>query len=499
MSTFVDGYNAFAKNAGANLGMVRGGGYVGNVENAITELSDNMGKFAGYGTRVAQLKGNIAEYWHSGTFNIAAAVRDSKDRTIVPASNALASPDITGSWEYDASLKYTKNSAKDQAKTLYERYRQYLAQPRKSEPKTYEEYVAGIQNNGEHTPMYLGQARLVPSDQLDVATTWLKRKIATEQFTRPEQAARYEETLRLIDDRVRNNKGVESIPLTDADARKIALAAKEGGFEPSDWGLKTEEVILWENIMDQAFKAGLSAAIISVVLEVAPVLISAISNMLQSGELDAEDFKRVGFAALKGASLGFVRGHVAAAVQIACTAGKLGSALKAADPTMIGAAVALTMNTLQNATLMAFGQMTNKEFVNQCIQDLFTTSCSLALGSVLQALLPQLPVLGFMLGSFIGSAIGSFIYKTAYSCVISFCVNSGCTFFGLVEQDYTLPEDVLNEIGIQVFEYERFAPKKITHKGFEPKRLEARVFTAKSIDIVFLRRGVIGVNRVGYL
>ena len=82
---------------------------------------------------------------------------------------------------------------------------------------------------------------------------------------------------------------------------------------------------------------------------------------------------------------------------------------------------------------------------------------------------------------------------------MSFCVDSGFTFFGLVEQDYTLPDDVLKEIGVDVFEYEKFEPKRFERNKFEPKRFEIKTITAKNIDIHFLRRGVIGVKCIGYL
>ena len=251
--------------------------------------------------------------------------------------------------------------------------------------------------------------------------------------------------------------------------------------------------------MNQAYKTGLSAAVISIVLEVAPVLLSVITKLIKSGEVDIEDFKRLGFAAVKGGTLGFIRGSVASALTIACKAGKLGSALKDVDPTVIGAVVALTMNAIKNATLMAFGKKTSREFANDCIQDLFVTSCSLALGTVIQSLLPELPVLGFMLGSFIGSVLGSFVYKTAYNCAISFCVDTGCTFFGLVEQDYKLPETVLKDIGLKVFEFEKFMHKRFEPKVFEPKRFDAKQFELLKPHITVMRRGVIGINAVGYV
>ena len=82
---------------------------------------------------------------------------------------------------------------------------------------------------------------------------------------------------------------------------------------------------------------------------------------------------------------------------------------------------------------------------------------------------------------------------------MSYCVDSGFTFFGLVEQDYTLSDEVLKEIGVDVFEYKKFEPKHIEQRKSEPKQFSPKEFTTKNIDVQFLRRGVIGISRIGYL
>lgn len=87
--------------------------------------------------------------------------------------------------------------------------------------------------------------------------------------------------------------------------------------------------------MKQALKAGLNAATISIVLRTAPEIINAIKYLIENGEVDEEQFKKIGFAALKGGSEGFVRGTVSAAITTACKSGVLGAALKSVDPTVI--------------------------------------------------------------------------------------------------------------------------------------------------------------------
>ena len=94
-----------------------------------------------------------------------------------------------------------------------------------------------------------------------------------------------------------------------------------------------------------------------------------------------------------------------------------------------------------------------------------------------------------MIGSFVGSSIGSLTYDYGYKKAISFCVDTGFTMFGLVEQDYTLPEEIIKQIGVDVLDYETFDVDTFSPETFEPE----------SLDIIYLRRGVIGVSKIGYL
>jgi len=489
MSPFENGYRAFAKSMGVSSSAFHGASYVENVEGAIDELAsaiNNPGRKIDKAS-LDSVKGFMAEKWHAGTHNIDAVIKDVAAKANAVDNNGVV--DITTNWNSNYQSKVNANPAKSVSELAISNEGHFR--------KTHNESNYSDDNPGGL--YYDGQLALVASDKISEIERILKERIIKNRESRPDVAANYQQLLDNLTDRVKSPTGSNSIPLSEQEAKLLAQLAKEGGFDPSNWGITTEQLIDWSPILNQAFKAGLSAAVISVVLEVAPALISMIDELIRNGELNADDFKRVGFAALKGSSLGFVRGGVASAITIACEAGKLGTALKGVNPTIIGSVVALTLNALQNATLMAFGKITHREFANQCIQDLFVTSYSLALGSALQTLLPQLPVLSFMLGSFIGSIVGSFVYKTAYSCVMSFCVDTGCTFFGLVEQDYTLSEEVLKEIGIQVFEYERFTPKQFECKGFQAKLFEPKTVATKNITVTFLRRGVIGVNRIGYI
>jgi len=506
MSSFKEGYDNFVRVNGANVGAVHGDVYVSNIENEIEKLREEIIALKDKKGNIKNdfLKGFAAEEWHEGTYNINSALEGKSVRINAPDDNGIA--DIFLPDGEKIQIKYYKtggDSAKAQSISIYEHYKS-----NHPDSDLTPEQIAEIYNKkhgtdlSPHDPYYSGQIRLIPIEQMEKAKDFLEKQISKESITRPELAKKYQEALDNLTDRVKGD-GVESIPLTEEESKELARLIKEGGFDPADFGISTEDLIDINYIMEQAFKAGLSAALVSLVLKVAPEICGIIYKLIQDGEIDADDFKRIGFAAVKGSADGYIRGTVAAALTISCRSGLLGSTLKAANPTVIGAVVALTMNTIQNACLMAFDKMNKFEFSERCAQDLIVTACALGMGYASAAALstmftPATAVIGYMIGSFVGSVIGVFVYKGVYSCVLSYCVDSGCTFFGLVGQDYTLPLDVLKKLGIKVVEAKKVVPKQITIKRIEPRKIVPKLIEPQRVSITVLRRGVIGVNCIGY-
>lgn len=502
MDGFKEGFEFFTEHASDIVGMQFGSGYVDNVNGEIDKFVESVAHFKGYRSNVDTLKGDLAEFWHAGTFNIDAAVKGSSHRAQVDRSHDFGSVDVSGkNFDLKAGLKYYKtgvDSAKQQSKSVFETYSKYTADGGK---ESLEEYLSNRNYQDDsvlNDAVYSGQIRVIPKDQLTEATKWLERKIEKEGSTRPEQVERYKETLELLKDRISDDKGNESIPLSEEDAKKLAQLAKEGKIDPEEWNLTTEELIRAEYILKEAFKAGLTAATISIVLRTAPEIANAIKYLIENGEIDEDQFKKIGFAALKGGSEGFVRGTVSAAITAACKSGALGEALKGVEPSVIGAVTVLVMDTVKNSYAVSTGTMTRYEMSNELIKTMFTTTCSLSLGAVTQAFI-EVPILGYMVGSFVGSLLGSFTYAAAYKPAISFCIDTGFTMFGLVNQDYELPEDVMKEIGIDVFEYDQF-----DYDSFEPDSFQYNKFVIEQnepskLDMMFLRRGVIGINEIGFV
>lgn len=173
--------------------------------------------------------------------------------------------------------------------------------------------------------------------------------------------------------------------------------------------------------------------------------------------------------------------------------------MKSVNPSVIGVITVITMDTMKNAFAVAAGKKTTRKLTDELVKEMFVSASSLLVGGLVQGIMVEMPVLGFMLGSFIGSVIGSFAYSTGYSAALSFCVDTGFTMFGLVDQDYTLPEETLVQIGIDVFNYDKFEYSKFEYDQFQIDKFEPDKFQPAVLDIVFLRRGVIGVRQVGYV
>lgn len=504
MSAFEEGFAFFANQAGVQIAGFEGDTYVGQVDKEIEKLIHDLNAFEGFKTKPDMLKGDIAEFWHSDTFNVNAVARGTANRAFVDRSHDFASADISSNFGKIFGLKYYKDgveSAKQQAKSVFERFHEYRASGGKDSLEMFLEKRGFTDDAVLHDPIYYGQIRVIPKDQLETACEWLRRKIATESVIRPEQVERYRETLARLSDRLSDNLGTESVPLSEADAKALAALAKEGDVtaeELKQLGISADEVIRFEYLAREAFKSGLTAATISVVLNVAPEIYKAIDYLIKNGELDEKQFQRIGFAALKGGSEGFVRGTVSAAMTIACKSGMLGAAMKSISPAIIGMATVLAMDTMKNAFKVACGQMTRTELAQELIRELIVSSSAMVVGTVVQAFI-EIPVVGFMIGSFIGSAIGSFAYNCGYSAVMSFCVETGFTMFGLVKQDYTLPEDILKNIGVDVFKYEQFIPAPFRSNGFMPTAFKQKQFEPNTLGITVLRRGVIGVAQIGYV
>lgn len=506
---FYDGFEFYQKNAGSSFAAFQGGAfgsdraeYVKSVEDEIAALNENMNAFRGDNTPVKQLKGKTTEVLLSGTFNVNAAKNRSSNRTVVESSNEFGSVDISSNFGEDFGLKYYatgEESAKQQAKSVLQRFMEYKSRGGKDSQEKYLADRLYTNEDALNDPMYLGQVRVIPMDQLKDAKTYLKNQIHTAKAIHPEKVKRLQETLSMLQDRIKDNEGNESITISLKESEKLAALAKEGHFNAEALGITAPELLNLEMVVKKSLKAGLSAAVISLVLKVGPEIFSAIDYLVKNGEIDKEQFQKIGFAAITGASEGFINGSVAAAIMACCESGVLGEALEEVSPGIVGAIVAVTVNTMKNAYQVAVGKKSRKELSNELIRDLFVSSSAHLMGIAGQAVLKELPVVGYLVGSFVGSVVGSFVYNTGYKVTISFCTETGVTMFGLVDQDYTLPEDIIKEMDLETFDFDTFSADTFEADAFKFETFDPESIRPDTLGIKMLRRGVIGITRVGYV
>lgn len=512
VDTFHRGWTYYSSVAPAGVAANVGQQYCSVVQSAIDTFTEDMQSMVErHGNLgVGQCKGFVAESWHANTFNINAALQGSKNKAFVVQSTDLGSVDVSTNFGRDYSMKYianAKKSADAQAKNYYENYYEYLKKPRKGEPMSFEEYLKkyGIENNPEELlkSVYNGQYRVIPKDQLDEAIEYLEMLKKIEEGKDGSNRAfvyeNYAETLRKLTDRISDSEGVESIPLDKESAEVIVQLCRQGKFNPEDFGIDITKLVTTDYILQQALKAGYTAAVMSLVMEIAPKICDALVYLIKNGEVDSEKLKSVGFAAVKGPALGFIRGYVSCALTIACNSGKLGKQFIGVQGNVIGAITVLVMDTVKNAWLVVVGKMTVREMEVKTEDAAIVSIAALIGGSIGTALLPQLAVLGYMVGSFVGSVVGALVAEGKNSLIMALCANTGITLFGIVDQNYSLSKEMITSLGLSIVELHHVEMKKNEISHIQLKHNELKHNELKHVEFIMLRRGVIGVRRIGYV
>lgn len=506
---FEKGAKFVIANVASNYGSSRSYEWINSCEQIIEKMKAEM-IFAAQNKNLdsAHLQGFMAEFEHKGSFNLNATIKGSTLRASMPESNTFGSVDIAIDGK-NYSLKYYKDavsSAKSQATTFKERYEQLRAAAERRGEKfvTFEEFLEKRGYNKNTNPnqsIYFGQKLLIPTDQLSQAKVYLNNIIQKELAAgRTEVAQNLQNVLDNLTDVVEDSNGISSIQLTRQQAQMLAEDAKNGDLDETfeKLGITLSELVSPSDVMREAFKAGASAALISFVLNVAPIVVNAISVLVENGEIDANELKTMGIEAITGTARSFLNGTIAAAITSCCKIGLLGETMNTADPTIIGSLVALTINIAEQSFNLAIGRINKSEYAQRIMRSYFVTGFSMVGAGVVQAIFVEAPVIASMLGSFIGSVVGGFAYDATEKLIISYCIESGWTFFGIVEQNYQLPTEILEDIGVAIFEAHSFEHEQFETEVFEAQSFESNYLEYEKIDIKILERGLIGVFSIGY-
>lgn len=172
------------------------------------------------------------------------------------------------------------------------------------------------------------------------------------------------------------------------------------------------------------------------------------------------------------------------------------------NPSFLSTAVVLAVGTIWSSAKFATGKISKAQLADEIAQLHITTAFAVGGGiaaSVWFAEIPPLAVAAYMLGSFVGGVLGGIAYNMGKSIFMSFCVESGCTFFGIVDQNYELPQEVIDAIGIEVFDYEKFEYDFFQADSFQFDTFTPDTFEYEKLGIRILRRGVIEFGKIGYI
>lgn len=499
-TNFQKGWEVAIENAAGYTGSMLGDN-CGKISDAIQNLEDSLNQFNGKNTPTGQLSGNIAEHWHAGTYNINAAIQNSSNKATVLESNGLASVDIDTNWGDQYGLKFLRNadeSAKAQSISWFQKYKEYTYM--NGSDISFEEYckIKGLADKDIlNDPIYKGQIRIIPSDQLKDAIKWLENKIAKEELTRPDQVARYKDTLENLRTVIKSPDGTTSVALTKEQAEELAKLAKEGEVKVYDTKFCNE--LRMQEILGRSLKAGMTAALITFVLKMTPEILKIIYGMVKDGVVDAEELKKAGLKALPATGDSFLRGFIASSLTLAYETGKLRNLLKIKPemvPSVIGALTVIAISTIEDSIRLANGKITQEEFILNLNRSVFVSGCAIGAGALLQSLLPAIPF-AYFIGNMVGTLIGAFGFKLIDNAFVSLCVNHGYTFFCLVKQDHTLPEEVLKELGVDWTQVDEVYLDSATMDEVEIDSVDIDEVEGDYIKV--LKRGVIKVHHVGYL
>ena len=464
-----------------NISIANQNQHIDEINSAIDKLKDSINNHSHINNTVETLKGYVAEEWHAETFNIDAIKDHSDNRAWTLHSNSDASVDIKTNFDKDYGLKYWKNAADT------------------------ENQQAALSKNSS-IPKYEHQERLVASDQLEEAKRIARERVEKNKINRPHVANAHYDTEKHLVDRIDDNEGHQSKELSIKESRQIAKEAKEGKFDPKKHGVEKSEHIPFEeeiqvDYLNKAMKAGLTAAAITAITQLVPEFYKAIDYLIKNGEIDVQQLKNSGVKIMSASAESFLRGSIAYGVELAIQEGLLGAAMKAVPPTVVGAMVTIVMGTIKSSILVAAGKMTPREMGVKFIDTVVISTGYLAamkIGGIIgQALAPNLPVIGYAIGSLIGCSV-AVVYNIGKKKLISFCVDTGFTCFGLVDQSYELPESVLDELGIGTANISRaeIGRSQVSTTGSVGNVDRTNYET---VQMTMVKRGIIGVNKVGYV
>lgn len=448
------------------------------INDEIERLTQSINNHPNLNLGVEQFKGFVAEEFSAGTFNIDALRKGSSHLAFTLQENSYGSVDIGTNFGKTYSLKYANHADKAES-------------------------FQAVLNRDTRLPKYLGQELLIAPEQVEEAKACAVRREGRDLISRPYVAAAHGYAKDHLVGTISDGEGVESKALSIKEAKEISREAKNGGFDPEKHGIKKEPYLSKAQIdfLNQAVKAGLTAATITTITQLVPELYKSIDYLIKHGEIDVGQLKKSGKKVISASGEAFFRGSCAYLVQLAIEKGLFGKRVQDVDPTITGFAVVLLFETVKNSILVAAGKKTAIEMGMNFIDTLVVSTLymySTKMGATIAAsFFPQIPLMSYAIGSLLGFSF-AVVYNIGKNKLISFCVDTGFTCFGLVDQNYELPEKVLKELGIDTVKIETSAIETTPINRTQTNINVGRI-SYETVNLTVIRRGVIGVNKVGYV
>ncbi|MGN1023246.1 MAG: hypothetical protein ACI4OJ_07105, partial [Lachnospiraceae bacterium] len=253
----------FKQNVAQNQSIDAQNLHIQKINDAIDQLARNINEHPYLNLDVEQFKGYVAEEWHAQTFNIDALRKWSEHRAWTLQDNGYASVDIGTNYGKEYSLKYSNTA--EQA-----------------------ENMQAALNRDTRAPKYQGQERLIADDQVNEAKAIAHRKGLKDIENRPDVSKAHLDTENHLVGKVSDGDGVQSKELSAKEAKQIAKEAKKDGFDPEKHGLEKDPILEHVQIdyLNQAMKAGVTAAAITAITQLVPEIYKAIDYLIKNGEID---------------------------------------------------------------------------------------------------------------------------------------------------------------------------------------------------------------------
>lgn len=457
--------------------------------------------------------GYIAETWTEYTFMIDALSKRTGESVSIPPTT-FASVDIQSNWGEGFQLKFCRNaweSAKEQATTYRERYHEYIGTLKRAgkEPISLDDYLKlkGIDCDiNIDLPIYQAQMRLIPSDQLSDAITALKKRI-NHDLAIPERqhlVQRYQDVLDKLTDHVESPKGARSIPLTQDESKVLQSLSKEGKFDPANYDITLAKKADYLYLTRSTINAGLNGAMYGAIFKALPNILESIASLVKHGYISSDDIDDVAKQSKEGATQGFLSGFTCSLIKNCCMLGYFGEELQrkslGSAAGFNNALIVLTtamMDTIKDSIMLSQNKISKTEYIYRLDKRAFITSFCYGGGYVGQTFLP--PVIGYLAGSVVGSILGYFVFEFKEKIFMSICACTGFTFFGIVEQDYELPRNIKEYLGIESMNIEKMEIEEMDVDEMNIEQMYIENLNIERMEAKFVGRGIIGIRKIGYV